>query len=53
MREGIPEGGRKTREHSIDLLLLLVVVVGGRPHAALRQVGRVAVGVVIVVVVSL
>jgi hypothetical protein len=46
----IPEGGRKTREHSIDLLLLLVV--GGGPHAALRQVGRVAV-VGAVVVVSL
>ncbi len=48
MREGIQEGGKKTREHSIDLLLL-VVVVGGRPHA-LRQVGR---GAVVVVVVSL
>jgi hypothetical protein len=44
----VPEGGRKTRKHSIDLLLLLVV--SGGPHAALHQVSRVA---VVVIVVSL
>ena len=53
MREGILEGGRKMCEHSINLLLLLVIVVIVGPHAALCQVSHIAVGVVIVVVVSL